>query len=58
MRALLTALAVLAVVLILIGVLLKALRWLLIIGLIALAASIIMAVVQGRRSANRHGQTR
>ena len=50
MRALLITLAVIAVVFIAVGLLVKAVKWLLIIGLLALVASIVMGVVKGRRA--------
>lgn len=50
MRALLTTLGVFAVVLILLGLFLKAVKWLLIIGVIALIATVVLGVVKGRRS--------
>jgi hypothetical protein len=53
MRALLTVLGIIAVVLIIIGFLLEAVRWLLIIGVVALLGALIIAAVQGRRTANK-----
>ncbi|MDI6099352.1 hypothetical protein QLQ12_12190 [Actinoplanes sp. NEAU-A12] len=50
MRALLVTLGVVAVVLIVLGLVVKAVKWLIIIGLIALAASLVLGVVKGRRS--------
>jgi hypothetical protein len=50
MRALLSAVAVIAVVVILLGIFLKALKWLIIIGAIALVASVVMGLLQGRRT--------
>ena len=50
MRALLITVGVVALVLILLGVLLKALKWLIIIGLVALVASIVMGVLRARRA--------
>ncbi|WP_433729554.1 hypothetical protein ACQP2Y_17750 [Actinoplanes sp. CA-051413] len=50
MRALIYTVAAVAVVLIVLGLILKAVKWLIIIGLIALAASIVMGVVKGRRA--------
>ena len=50
MRALLITMGVVALVLILLGVLLKALKWLIIIGLVALVASIVMGVLRARRA--------
>ncbi len=40
----------LAAVLIVLGLVIKAVKWLIILGLIALAASIVMGVVKGRRT--------
>jgi VIT1/CCC1 family predicted Fe2+/Mn2+ transporter len=53
MRALLTTLAVFAVVLILLGLFLKAVKWLLIIGLLALAATFVLGATKGWRSGAR-----
>lgn len=50
MRALLVTLGIVAVVLIVLGLVLKAVKWLIIIGLIALVASIVMGVAKGRRT--------
>ncbi|MGW4946229.1 hypothetical protein ACWEOZ_32125 [Actinoplanes sp. NPDC004185] len=50
MRALIYTVAAVAVVLIVLGLILKAVKWLIIIGLIALVASIVMGVVKGRRA--------
>ncbi|EXG82750.1 hypothetical protein [Cryptosporangium arvum] len=49
MRALLIALGVVAVVLIVLGLVIKAVKWLLIIGAIALVVAIVMGVVEARR---------
>lgn len=51
MKALLTAVAVVGAVLILLGLLIKAVKWLIIIGLVALVASVALGVIQGRRPA-------
>jgi hypothetical protein len=48
MRALLTTLGVAAVVLILLGLLVKAVKWLLILGVIALIATVVLGVTKGR----------
>ena len=48
MRALIYTVAAAAIVLIVLGLILKAVKWLIIIGLIALVASIVMGVVKGR----------
>ena len=50
MRALLTAIGVVAVVLVLLGLFLKAVKWLIIIGVLALLVSIVLGIVQGRRA--------
>ncbi|AGZ40964.1 hypothetical protein AFR_13390 [Actinoplanes friuliensis DSM 7358] len=50
MRALIYTVAAVAIVLIVLGLILKAVKWLIIIGLIALVASIVMGVVKGRRA--------
>ncbi|MCO8270340.1 hypothetical protein M1L60_06990 [Actinoplanes sp. TRM 88003] len=49
MRSLLVLLGIIAVVLIVLGLVLKAVKWLIIIGLIALAVSIVMGFFKGRR---------
>jgi hypothetical protein len=50
MRALLVAVGIVALVLILLGLFLKAVKWLIILGVIALVASIVLGVVQARRA--------
>jgi hypothetical protein len=50
MRALIYTVAAAAIVLIVLGLILKAVKWLIIIGLIALVAAIVMGVVKGRRA--------
>jgi hypothetical protein len=50
MRGLLVAVGIVALVLILLGLFLKAVKWLIIIGVIALVAAIVMGVVRGRRT--------
>jgi len=50
MRALIYTVAAVAVVLIVLGLILKAVKWLIIIGLVALVAAIVMGVVKGRRA--------
>lgn len=50
MRALIYALAAVALVLIVLGLVLKAVKWLIIIGLVALVVSIAMGVIKGRRA--------
>ena len=50
MRALLVTLGIIAVVLIVLGLVIKAVKWLIIIGLVALVASIVMGIVKGRRA--------
>ncbi len=50
MRALLVTLGIVAVVLIVLGLVLKAVKWLIIIGLVALVASIVLGFLKGRRS--------
>jgi len=49
-RALLVTLGIIAVVLIVLGLVIKAVKWLIIIGLVALVASIVMGIVKGRRA--------
>jgi hypothetical protein len=48
MRSLIYTLGVVAVILIVLGLILKAVKWLIILGLVALVASIVMGVVKGR----------
>jgi hypothetical protein len=50
MRALIYTVAAAAIVLIVLGLIIKAVKWLIIIGLIALVASIVMGVMKGRRA--------
>ncbi len=50
MKALIYTVGLVALVLIVLGLVLKAVKWLLIIGLVALVASIVMGVVKGRRA--------
>jgi hypothetical protein len=50
MRSLLTTLAVAAVVLILLGLFLKAVKWLLILGVIALIAAVALGTTKGRKT--------
>mgnify|MGYP004508418969 CR=1 FL=1 len=50
MRALIYTLAVVALVLIVLGLVLKAVKWLIIIGLVALVASVVMGFLKGRRA--------
>ncbi|MEV0002899.1 hypothetical protein AB0H28_11495 [Micromonospora sp. NPDC050980] len=57
MRALLWVVGVVAGVLILLGLLLEAVRWLIIIGVIALAAVVVVAILKTRRVAHRHSAT-
>ncbi|WP_169732031.1 hypothetical protein [Glycomyces arizonensis] len=49
MRALLISIGVIAVALILIGLLVKAVKWLLIIGVLALVIAIIAGFIQAKR---------
>ncbi|MEK8105975.1 hypothetical protein NKG94_13975 [Micromonospora sp. M12] len=58
MRALLWVVGVVAGVLILLGLILEAVRWLIIIGLIALVIVIVLGVVKGRQAMNQHGRRR
>ncbi|MBQ1024863.1 hypothetical protein [Micromonospora sp. C95] len=58
MRALLWVVGVVAGVLVLLGLLLEAVRWLVIIGVIALAAVIVLAFVKGRRTAHNYPNRR
>ena len=58
MRALLWVVGVVAGVLILLGLLLEAVRWLIIIGLIALVIVIILGVVKGRQAMSHQSRRR
>ncbi|MGC4771757.1 hypothetical protein ACLQ25_22670 [Micromonospora sp. DT44] len=58
MRALLWVVGVVAGVLILLGLILEAVRWLIIIGLIALVIVIVLGVVKGRQAMNHQGRRR
>ncbi|GGM24155.1 hypothetical protein GCM10011608_06270 [Micromonospora sonchi] len=58
MRALLWTVGVIAAILVLLGLLLEAVRWLVIIGIIALAAVIVLASFRGRRSAQNYPSRR
>jgi hypothetical protein len=50
MKALIYTVGIVALVLIVLGLVLKAVKWLIIIGLVALVASIVMGVLKGRRA--------
>ena len=50
MKALIYGIGAVALVLILLGLVLKAVKWLIIIGLVALVAAIVLGVVKGRRT--------
>jgi hypothetical protein len=50
MRTLIYTLGVVAVILIVLGLIIKAVKWLIILGLIALVASIVMGVIKGRQA--------
>lgn len=52
MRNLLWVVAVVAGVLVLLGLLLEAVRWLIIIGVVALLAVIVLAFLKGRQAMN------
>ena len=54
MRALLTLIGVIAVILVVLGLLLEAARWLIIIGVVAFLAVIVLSAVKGRRTVQRH----
>ncbi|MEV4122363.1 hypothetical protein [Micromonospora sp. NPDC049645] len=58
MRALLWVVGVVAGVLILLGLILEAVRWLIIIGLIALVIVIILGIVKGRQAMNHRTRRR
>ncbi|WP_406069177.1 hypothetical protein [Micromonospora sp. NBC_01638] len=58
MRALLWVVGVVAGVLILLGLFLEAVRWLIIIGLIALVIVIILGMVKGRQAVNHQTRRR
>ena len=50
MRTLVYTVAAFAIVLIVLGLILKAVKWLIIIGVVALLASIVLGFVKGRRT--------
>ncbi|MFJ6198119.1 hypothetical protein [Micromonospora sp. NPDC092111] len=54
MRAVLWIVGAVGGALILLGLLLEAVRWLVVIGVIALLAVIVLAFVKGRQSVPRH----
>ncbi|WP_422756737.1 hypothetical protein [Micromonospora sp. WMMD708] len=58
MRAMLWVVGVVGGALILLGLLLEAVRWLAIIGLVALLAVIVLAFVRGRQVVHRHSAGR
>ncbi|MET8306636.1 MULTISPECIES: hypothetical protein [unclassified Micromonospora] len=58
MRAMLWVVGVVAGVLILLGLILEAVRWLIIIGLIALVVVIVLGVMKGRQAMSHQGRRR
>ncbi|MGW0217554.1 hypothetical protein ACWDXH_24490 [Micromonospora chokoriensis] len=58
MRALLWVVGVVAGVLILLGLILEAVRWLIIIGVIALVIVIVWGVMKGRQAVQHQGRRR
>ncbi|MDG4830192.1 hypothetical protein O7627_12880 [Solwaraspora sp. WMMD1047] len=50
MRAMLMVVGVIAAILVLLGLLLEAVRWLVIIGVVALIAVAVLAISKGRRA--------
>ncbi|MEU4690812.1 hypothetical protein [Actinoplanes sp. NPDC023714] len=50
MRTLIYTLGIVALVLIVLGLVLKAVKWLLIIGFVALIAALVMGFLKGRRT--------
>ncbi|WP_341721052.1 hypothetical protein QQG74_15810 [Micromonospora sp. FIMYZ51] len=58
MRALLWVVGVIAGILVLLGLLLEAVRWLVIIGLIAFVAVVVLAFVRGRQSMRNYPNRR
>jgi hypothetical protein len=50
MRAMLTVVGVIAAILVLLGLLLEAVRWLVIIGVVALIVVAVLAISKGRRA--------
>ncbi|MEU7957019.1 MULTISPECIES: hypothetical protein [Micromonospora] len=58
MRAMLWVVGVVGGALILLGLLLEAVRWLAIIGLVALLVVIVLAFVRGRQVMHRHSAGR
>lgn len=53
MRALIYSVGIVAVVLIVLGLVLKAVKWLVIIGAVALVAAIVLGVIKGRQALHR-----
>ncbi|MEU4773565.1 hypothetical protein [Micromonospora sp. NPDC023644] len=53
MRTMLWVVAVIAGALVLLGLLLEAVRWLVIIGAVALAVVVVLAVLKGRQAMRR-----
>lgn len=58
MRALLWIVGVVAGVLILLGLLLEAARWLIVIGAVAVVVLLVLALLRGRRVVHREGAPR
>ena len=54
MRAMLMVVGVVAAILVLLGLLLEAVRWLVLVGAIALAVVFILALVKGVRVSRQH----
>ena len=55
MRALIYTVAAVAVVLIVLGLIIKAVKWLIIIGLVVLVAAIVMGFLKSRRALRHRG---
>ncbi|MFI9530709.1 hypothetical protein [Micromonospora rosaria] len=53
MRAMLLVIGIVAVALVLLGLLLEAARWLIIVGAVAFVVLLVLAFVRGRRTARR-----
>jgi hypothetical protein len=50
MRALIYTVGAVAIILIVLGLIIKAVKWLIILGLIALITSVVLGVIKGRRA--------
>ena len=53
MRALLVAIGVVALAFIVLGLLIKAVKWLLILGVIAVVVAVVLGIIEARRAARK-----